>query len=165
MTDRKIKFEQAQLNLREMYKENGRTARAILDWRYKVMTRYFVSMGLCGAAFKWVYETEGIREYSFVPLLLAALVSISSYFMDRANNAMLSDQLKTGAKIEEKMGCGIKGWYTISYDRVKPYYSGSDGYSYSVILKWLYLLSFFVLFLLALVSMEINFESCYMSTL
>jgi len=119
-----------------IYSENGLIFREMLEWRHKIMLRYFVSIGVLGFALKWLYETQETRPYIWVIFFLASLISVLCAYLDTANHTALKDCLEVGKKIECKVPVDgeIIGYFSESGG--KNYLE--NGVRFTTVFRWFY---------------------------
>jgi hypothetical protein len=76
----------------------------MLDWRHKVLLRFFVSIASLLYISKWLWETKNVNAQTiiFIPFLLATICSIAFYIMDKRNMKVVKVCRDTGKQIEKK---------------------------------------------------------------
>lgn len=87
-------------NLRLLYKENGEITRVYLEWRHKVMSRFFLTTAGILFIARWMYENDALRPLIWVPFLLGAIFSFSTALMDNVNSRILGGCYRYGEKME-----------------------------------------------------------------
>ena len=133
-----------------VYKENGLIFREMLEWRHKIMLRYFVSIGVLGFAIQWLYSNPETRNYLFVVFVLASGLSVLCRYLDAANHTALTDCMAVGKAIEEEaLGSeGAIGYYSES--------GGADylekGIRFTTVFRWFYSILAIVWLLMAVYS-------------
>ena len=90
-------------NLETLYKESGLITRVYLEWRHKVLVRFFLAMAGFLVMARWMFDNEALHEYLFIPFLLAGLMSIVTALMDNVNGRILGDCYKIGESLESSM--------------------------------------------------------------
>src|SRR3954471_12310654 len=53
--------EAKQKALLALYSENGNVARAMMEWRYRVITLYVLTLGGVGSSFLWIHQHPVLR--------------------------------------------------------------------------------------------------------
>lgn len=114
-------------NVRLLYKENGEITRVYLEWRHKVMSRFFLTAAGILVIARWMFENEILRSLIWVPFLLAAIFSLSTALMDNVNSRILGGCYKYGEELEQLLSTnsGVYGianheftQHPITYSRV-----------------------------------------------
>lgn len=95
--------------LAALYTENGSVARAIMEWRHKVVVLYVAAVGAVGSYWLWSYDHRGAAN---LPVVLAALSIAGAILgaMDRRNTEILKSCYRVGDQIERhvlRRGGGI----------------------------------------------------------
>ncbi len=88
-----------------IYQECATHLRYMLDWRHKILLRFFVSIAALLIIIKWMWETKNpnIHGLIFLPFLLAAISSIVFFVMDKRNIQVAQVCRKTGAQVEQNI--------------------------------------------------------------
>ncbi len=91
--------------LKILYEENAESYRYFLEWRHKILLRYFFMMGAAAILSKGVLDYQDrLPDYVFVlPLSVVAIGSLVSYGMDRRNAWVTGCATKIGANLESAM--------------------------------------------------------------
>jgi len=97
-------------NLEVLYKESGLITRVYLEWRHKVLVRFFLAMAGFLIMARWMFDNDALHKYLFIPFLLAGFMSIVTALMDNVNGRVLGDCYRIGEDLEEKMS-DIDGIY------------------------------------------------------
>ncbi len=113
--------------LKSLYEENGEIARTFLEWRHKVMTRFFVTAAAFLIAASWLYTKDSsTKTLVFLPLLAISGLSTLAYVMEAANDRYLRLCLSVGAQLEREM-THVGGIYATSMEEVSsprtPHYT------------------------------------------
>lgn len=85
--------------LSALYAQNGDVARAIMEWRHKVVMLYVASLGAVGSAWLWLYDHHVQRMFPPVTYA-AAIVMVVLGAMDDTNAKILKSCYRVGAEIE-----------------------------------------------------------------
>lgn len=90
-------------DLSALYSENGSIARAIMEWRHKVITLYVLTVGAVGSAVLWLQKNDALQN---IPLLffLTAIVLCVLGLMDHTNARILGACYRVGDSIERALG-------------------------------------------------------------
>ena len=127
-----------------LYQENNKVVLSIWEMRYKIMTRFFVTVSALLVAAGYCYKTPELSKWVFVPLAIASMISIVSHLLDGVNTWTARGCYKIGKELEKNMGDGQ--WI---------YFMINDGHynlgSYAQILKFLYVSSSIIFAFLSLV--------------
>src|SRR4051794_6874268 len=85
-----------------IYAENSAVARAIMEWRHKVVMLYVVSVGAAGSCWLWLYEHHGDSK---LPLLCYAIGVVAAVLgvMDGTNSAILKACYSVGHQAEQRV--------------------------------------------------------------
>jgi len=86
-----------------LYNECGAYARYMVEWRHKLMVRFFVSNTSLLVIVKWMWETCNSKMHSliFLPFLIGAVVSAAFWVMDRRSKKVLKVCRDTGRDLEK----------------------------------------------------------------
>jgi len=88
-----------------LYAENGSVARAIMEWRHKVVTLYVLTLGAAGSCWLWLYDHHGEDKLPLVCYAVAVVAAIVGV-MDGTNAAILKACYRVGAQIEQRVTTG-----------------------------------------------------------
>jgi hypothetical protein len=99
-----------------LYAENGSMARAMMDWRHRVVTLYVLTIGAIGSGSFWLYDH---RSLHLLPLLLLAGAVITGFLalMDNTNANILRACYRVGSDIEQRAVGFEGGIYAALYRR------------------------------------------------
>jgi len=128
-----------------LYQECGTYLRYMLEWRYKLMLRFFVLNASFLVIVKWMWETNNsnIHLIIFLPFLLGAVASPAFYVLDRRNMKIVKVCRDTGKDLEVGLfkNAGI-------FVNVGPYIEQTRGFfSYTGMLALMYIgFAFIMLF-------------------
>ncbi len=88
-----------------LYQECGTHLRHMLEWRHKLLLRFFVSNASFLIIIKWMLETKNtsIHMIIFLPFLLAAISSIAFFVMDKRTMKVVKVCRDTGSNIEKEI--------------------------------------------------------------
>lgn len=89
-------------DLLALYSENGEIARAMMEWRHRVVTWYVVTLGAVGSSGLWLYEHEKLHVLP-LPFITAAVIIAFLAFMDNTNAAILKNCYRVGDEIERRV--------------------------------------------------------------
>lgn len=107
-----------------LYAENGSVARAIMEWRHKVVMLYVVTVGGAGSYWLWLYD-HGRQDN--VPMIFCAVAIVAAILgiMDVRNAEILKGCYTVGDEIERTVlqrGGGIYSALlrprTVTYGRI-----------------------------------------------
>jgi hypothetical protein len=83
------------------YAQTAKVAEIFWEWRHKVITHFFATIGGVLFVAGWFYKEEQLRRWSFVPLLLGAAFAIVSHLLDRVNDHILLACYSLGSHLEQ----------------------------------------------------------------
>ena len=86
----------------KLYEELGREHRYFIDWRFKILTRFYIVLAAGAAATKWLLESD-FSVYAFIPLVLVGLSSIGAVIMDKRSSLITSMAEKKAQALEEQL--------------------------------------------------------------
>ena len=89
-------------NLKTLYEENGLMCREYLDWRHKVILRWFVSLGAMFVLGKWLWDT-GAANLIWVPAAGCSALSLILLLMDIGISQVLGINADVGQELEKRM--------------------------------------------------------------
>lgn len=124
-------------DLRSLYSENGAVARAIMEWRHRVITLYVLMLGGVGSSVLWLHQNKAPQILP-LPFCLASVVSAVLGLMDHTNSRILKACYRVGNSIERLLFSADGAIYatlharslskrTITYTRVlRALYFGSS---------------------------------------
>jgi hypothetical protein len=97
--------------LAALYAENGSVARAIMEWRHRVVVLYVAGVGAAGSYWLWSYDHRGASN---LPLVLYALAIAGAILgvMDLRNTEILKSCYRVGDQIEQHVLQGSGGIYS-----------------------------------------------------
>lgn len=130
-------------NIDILYKENGEMHRYLIEWRHKLMVRFFIAIAALLTISQWLIQSNKTISDNLIalPLMVASLISIGFYFMDKRNYALMTLCVRVGAELEQKVSADALGIYASLASMPRP------RANYSTVLAFIYLGSG-VLFLL-----------------
>ena len=98
-----------------LYKENGQITRVYLEWRHKVLVRFFLALAGILIMARWMFDNESLHDYLYVPFLLGGIMSFITALMDDVNGRVFGNCYKNGKNIEILVeSCHV---YMIGYKR------------------------------------------------
>lgn len=91
--------------LKTLYEENGSHNRFLIDWRHKVLVRFFVSIAAILFIAKWIWENnETIATFwQFIPFTMISILSLAFYVMDKRDRQFMDICMRVGANLEDQM--------------------------------------------------------------
>lgn len=131
--------------LDRFYTENAESYRYFLEWRHKILVRYFFIIGAALILIKGVldYRDELPNFILLIPPMIVTIGSLASYGMDRRNAMVTGNATIIGKNLESEM---------IRVGRLKPVASSpfytklsereNEKFTYTNILKIMYLSTF-----------------------
>jgi hypothetical protein len=96
-----VPAEQSDKGAEIIYSQTAKVAEIFWEWRHKVITRFFATIGGVLLVAGWFYKEEPLRRWSFVPLVLGAAFAIVSHLLDRVNDHILLACYNLGSHLEE----------------------------------------------------------------
>lgn len=81
-----------------LYSENGSVARAIMEWRHRVVMLYVITLGATGSSWLWLYDHYR-SALPFVCYAVAVMMTVLGV-MDDTNATILKACYRVGAEIE-----------------------------------------------------------------
>ncbi len=127
-----------------LYKENGNITRVYLEWRHKVLVRFFLALAGILIMARWMFDNDSLHGYLFVPFFLGSIMSFITALMDDVNGRVLGNCYKNGEVIEKKIN-DVTGIYTSMNNQY------SHPVTYTNILRALYIGSGIIFLILAIV--------------
>lgn len=88
------------LSPKDLYTEAGQQARYYLSWREKLLGGYFAVMAALAFAFGKMWLTS-FRSVAFLVPLLAAILSVLFWLLDRRNRTLYEACITAGAQLEK----------------------------------------------------------------
>jgi len=115
-----------------LYGEAAQSYRYIVDWRYKILTRYFISSTAFVLAAKWIGETipDNRKWIIAIPLVFGAISCLFFCAMDRRNKKMIDACSSIAADLEKERGV-YSVWSKLPKHKWPP--------SYDTILAFIYI--------------------------
>jgi len=88
-----------------VYGENCEFNRYIIEWRHKILLRFFVTNAAFLVFAKWIYEAKEplFKFVLFLPFLYAAFLSLAFYIMHKRNNTVKNSCQKIGQTLEREL--------------------------------------------------------------
>lgn len=120
-----------------LYNECGTHIRYMLEWRHKLLLRFFVTIASFLLVVRWMWESknENIYPLIFIPLFLSALSAAVFFIMDRRNMKVVNVCSNTGRGIEQKIFKYDDGLYANMRDKIR---STRDFFSYTWMITFIY---------------------------
>ena len=85
------------------YETNMKMAIEFWEWRHKILTRFFITLGSLLILTGWLYKEGGtFHQYQAIPLLIGSLLSYFFMRLDIRNDDILKSCYKIGAELENK---------------------------------------------------------------
>jgi hypothetical protein len=116
-----------------LYSENGEIARAIMEWRHKVVTLYVVVLGALSSGGLWLQEHDKLYILP-LPFFAGAVLACFLAIMDNTNATILKGCYLVGHRVERRV-VSDGGVYTVLYGRSQS----KRTFTYSRVLRVLYL--------------------------
>lgn len=116
-----------------LYSENGTIARAILDWRHRVITLYVLTLGGVGSSFLWLDQHPVLNGLPLT-FCLAALIVCLLALMDNTNARVLKGCYNVGVRIEQSVA-RCDGIYSVLYARSQS----KSAFTYTRVLRGLFI--------------------------
>ena len=88
--------------LAALYAENGSVARAIMEWRHKVVMLFVVSLGAAGSCWLWLSDHHHEGELPLVCTVISVITVILGV-MDNTNATILKGCYRVGAQVERRV--------------------------------------------------------------
>lgn len=117
-----------------LYSENGEIARAIMEWRHKVVALYVLAIGALGSAGLWLQEHNKLYVLP-LPFFVGALLMCFLAIMDNTNAAILKACYLVGHRLERRALAADGTIYSFLYVRSRS----KRTFTYSRVLRVLYL--------------------------
>jgi hypothetical protein len=89
--------------LETIYKEAGINYRYFLDWRHKLMVRFFLFIAAVFIVFRWIYEEHISAGTAWMLPFLSLLITIAFWCMDHRSKTLFRASQKTGEAIENEL--------------------------------------------------------------
>lgn len=89
--------------LETIYKEAGINYRYFLDWRHKLMVRFFLFIAAVFIVFRWIYEEHIFMGTAWILPFLSLLVSLAFWCLDHRSKTLFRASQKTGETIENEL--------------------------------------------------------------
>ena len=88
-----------------LYQEGVRIHLYNVEWRHKIMSRFFISVVALVFVAKWMLEsnTDQIMKYSYLPFILVTIVSLGFFLWDRRIVSQINTSYKVGVRLERKL--------------------------------------------------------------
>jgi hypothetical protein len=90
-------------NLSLMYQENAKVAAVFWEWRHKLLVACFIGVAALFTLAGWFYQQADLKRLLSAPLLLGAILSFASFFLDRRNAKILRDCYRVGKDLEHAL--------------------------------------------------------------
>ncbi len=87
------------------YKECGTHLRYMLEWRHKLLLRFFVLSASFLLVSKWLFDNKdpNIQALLFIPLCIYSIISFAFYVMDKRTLFVIKVCRQVGLKIESTL--------------------------------------------------------------
>jgi hypothetical protein len=133
-----------------VYEELGNNFRHFLMWRRLLFAGYFAIVAGLGAVFNWTLTN--MSDLAFLVPAAAVALSVIFWALDLRNRNLIRITSEAGASLEDKMGLGLIGQYSLYKQRHKQPNTKTSKYvlTHSWILGTFYalaILAFVTLFL------------------
>jgi len=89
-------------HIKTLYEECTEHHRYMLEWRHRILLRYFVASSAFAYVAKWMWETNNAKIHLllFLPFLLISICSVVFFGLDKRNIRIVDICRKAGRKIE-----------------------------------------------------------------
>ena len=130
-----------------MYKEAAENHRYVVEWRHKILIRFFLAMAAFFYVAKWIWETGSatFKALTFVPLFLSALASLGFLFIERRNTEIMHINARAAKRLEILLH--EEGGFYTDLVKMKPTIT-----PVGTVLRIMYLASTAILIALAVIS-------------
>ena len=128
-----------------LYQESCNFHRFMIEWRHKILLRYFVSIVAMLYIAQWIWDGNNaqLRAFLFLPFLIASILSLLFFLLDRRNIDIMYVSAKTGKELEEEL-FAQGGFFVRYYAKFKTGKARVPIISYTFVLGFLYLSTFFL---------------------
>lgn len=133
-----------------LYSENGSVARAIMEWRHKVVMLYVITIGGAGSAWLWLLEHQGEGKLPYLCYAVGVVAAVLGV-MDNTNAAILKACYRVGTRIEQRVAVREGGIFSALHARSQ----NPRTFTYTRILRVLYF-GTSILFLIAGTALRIR---------
>lgn len=89
--------------LLKLYEENGKLFFTFIEWRYKIMNRFFLALAALFFTVQWMYGKSNLIEFIFIPFLIGSVFSVFLALMDNVNQRVIVNCFRIGSDIEKKL--------------------------------------------------------------
>ena len=98
--------------LKTIYEENGRQNRFLVDWRHKILVRFFVAVASLLLVAKWIGDKMEcyVTFWQWIPFSMITIISLAFYIMDKRDIVFMDMCARVGADLEKNMGYA-QGFY------------------------------------------------------
>lgn len=97
-----------------VYTETCNSYRYFIDWRHRVLTRYFIFLSAIGLLVKWLHENHGTKELVPVAFVFIAVFSIFFYILEERNDQLIKACGKNAMEMEKLLH--TPGYFCEIYD-------------------------------------------------
>ena len=85
--------------------------RVYLDWRHRIILRWFVSLAAMFVLSKWLLESPKTQHLIWIPLAGTAVMSAIFFFIDLGITTVLQINAELGSEIEKQLYTKFDGYY------------------------------------------------------
>lgn len=139
-----------------LYQENADFSRYFLEWRHKVINFFLLVVSGTFIAVKWCVESASSQYIVSFPLVIGAMLCVALCLMDDINRRVQNSAWDVGASLELDV-FGRPGMYSNMRDRS----SSPSTFTYSRILRVLFLASAGIFIVLAVALPFINIRASH----
>lgn len=140
-------------SIEALYQEGIRMHLYSVEWRHKIMLRFFISSAALLIAAGWLWERKnvGLQIFLFLPFLIAAIMSVGYFLIDRRIVSQINLSYKTGIRLEKAIfekGGHFADIVEAGRDRAGKLNNRLSIVSYTFVLEFFYLSTSLILFIL-----------------
>ena len=127
-------------HLKALYEQNGTMTRLYLEWRHRLMVRYFVVISMVGGVTAWSYNINMPNRHILLAVVavLAAVVCIALLAMEIS----LTHQARVGLSVGMQLEFAIIESAGLSSDTKLGHFAGISEWFHNTRLKHTYMLRF-----------------------
>jgi len=136
------------------YQEGIRIHLYCVEWRHKIILRFFISTAALLILAGWLWERKNteFQSFLFLPFLIAAIMSVGYFLLDRRIVSQINLSYKTGIRLEKALfekGGHFADIFEAGRDRAGKLNNRLSIVSYTFVLEFFYLSTSLILFVLA----------------
>ena len=139
-----------------LYEEGVRIHLYNVEWRHKIMLRFFISTAalLITAGWLWERKNAEFQAFLFLPFLIASIMSLGYFLIDRRIVSQINLSYKTGICVEKELfekGGPFVGVLETGRDSAGKLNNRLSIVSYTFVLEFFYLATCLISFMLAMI--------------